>query len=96
MTLDDLDGRLFANATEAAAILGRDPRTVRKAAANGGIPSARKIGANWMFPVQWLRDQAGVASVAVADVDYDKLADLVTDRLFIRVAAALVKYGEVA
>jgi hypothetical protein len=97
VTLEDLGGRLFASATEAANILGRDPRTVRKAAGNGEIPGASKIGAKWMFPTQWLREQAGALSPpAVADVDYERLADLVADRMFARLTAALGKSGEVS
>jgi hypothetical protein len=97
MTLDDLGDRLFANAPEAAAILGRDPRTIRKAAEKGEIPGAHKLGAKWLFPVQWLREQAGQPSPAMsAEVDYDRLADLVTDRLFARIAAFFSKSGEAA
>lgn len=49
MTLDDLDGRLFAEVPEAAAILGRDERTIRRAAAAGDIPATR-VGKQYLIP----------------------------------------------
>lgn len=97
MTLDDLDGRLFASTPEVAAILGRDPRTLRRAAEAGQIAGARKVGKNWLFPVAWLQEQAGMAAPAQApQVDYDKLADLVTDRLIARFARIFGGSGEAA
>lgn len=84
MTLDDLDGRLFATPVQAAEILGKDPRTIRRAAEAEEIP-AKKVGRNWVIPVQWLREQAGVlAPPASAAPDLDELADRVADRLFAR------------
>lgn len=55
--LQRLTGRLFANTTEAAAILGYDPRTVRRAVEAGEIPGV-KAGVTWRVPVAWLREQA--------------------------------------
>ena len=97
MTLDDLGDRPFASAPEAAAILGRDKRTIRRAAQAGGI-QAIKLGNKWMIRTQWLREQAGTpAPAAVTEVDYDKLADLVTERMFARFALLLGgKPGEAA
>jgi hypothetical protein len=89
MKLEDLGDRLFASAPETAAILGCDARTIRAEAEAGAIP-ARKAGVKWLIPVQWIREQAGISTgTASADVDYDRLADLVTDRLIGRVAAML-------
>jgi excisionase family DNA binding protein len=58
MALNDLGDRLFANVPEASAVLGLDQRTVRRAAAAGEIP-ATKVGAKWLIPLSWLREQAG-------------------------------------
>jgi excisionase family DNA binding protein len=58
LTIDDLDGRSFATATEAAAILHLDPRTIRRGVANGEIPATR-VGPAIRIPVSWLRAQAG-------------------------------------
>ena len=87
MTLDDLNGRLFADVPEAASVLGRDERTVRRAAAAGEIP-ATKVGTKWMIQTAWLRQQAGIAEQAPsAQVpDLDELADRVADRVFARLA----------
>jgi excisionase family DNA binding protein len=49
--------RLFASVPEAAAILGVDPRTVRRAIADGQIP-AFKVGVSWKVPTAWLRQAA--------------------------------------
>lgn len=88
-TLDDLGGRLFADVPEAAAILGRDERTVRKAAAVGEIPSS-KVGQKYLIPVAWLREQAGITSPPAPGMpDLDELADRVADRLFARFARLL-------
>ena len=96
MKLEDLGDRLFASAPEAAAILGCDARTIRTAAEAGKIP-ASKAGIKWLIPVQWLRNQT-VLSIAPAapEVDYDRLAALVTDRLFDRFAAIFGKSSEAA
>ena len=89
MTLDDLGDRLFADVPQAAAILGRDRRTIRRAAEAKEIP-ASKVGNKWMIPTAWLRQQAGTPlPAATAEVDYDKLADLVTDRMVVRFARLL-------
>ena len=86
MTLGDLGGRLFADVPEAAEILGRDRRTIRRAAEAGEIP-ASKVGTKWMIPTSWLREQAGMPVPAASVMpDLDQLADLVADRLFARFA----------
>jgi excisionase family DNA binding protein len=87
MTLDDLGSRLFADVPQAASILGRDERTVRKAAAAGDIP-ATKVGNKWMIQTAWLRQQAGIteAPPAASVPDLDELADRVADRVFARFA----------
>jgi len=86
-TLDDLGDRLFADIPQAVSILGRDPRTVRKAAATGDIP-ARRIGNKWMISTAWLREQAGISAPAVAAVpDLDELVDRLADRFFARFAS---------
>lgn len=91
MKLEDLGDRLFASAPETAAILGLDARTVRADAEAGLIP-ARKAGVKWLVPVQWIREQAGISTgPAPTDVDYDRLADLVTDRVLDRFAAIFSK-----
>lgn len=80
MTLDDLGGRLFASVPEAAAILRRDPRTIRRAAGEGEIP-ARRVGTRWMIQTQWIRAEAGLTADSMsAGVDYDRLAELVNRR----------------
>jgi excisionase family DNA binding protein len=58
LTIDDLDGRTFATATEAAAILHVDPRTVRSSVAAGDIPAVH-VGRAIRIRVSWLRAQAG-------------------------------------
>jgi excisionase family DNA binding protein len=91
MKLEDLGDRLFVSAPEAAAILGCDARTVRTAAEAGEIPASR-AGVRWLIPVQWLREQAGASTAPTSvEVDYDRLASLVTDRLFDRFAAIFGK-----
>ena len=85
MTLDELDGRLFADVPEVASITGRDERTIRKAAAAGEIPST-KVGNKYMIPVAWLREQAGQAppSRVPQPPDLDQLAERIADRVFAR------------
>lgn len=89
-TLDELGDRLFASVPEASAILGRDPRVIRKAAELGDIPS-RRVGRKWLIPTQWIRAEAGMsgmsASFASAEVDFEKLADLVNRRAAAQLAA---------
>ena len=87
MTLDDLSGRLFADVPQTASILGLDERTVRKAAAAGEIPG-RKIGAKWMIPTAWLREQAGQPITLPTQPDLDELADRVADRVLVRFGLA--------
>ena len=87
MTLDDLGGRLFADIPQAASILGRDERTVRRAAAAGEIP-ASKVGTKWLIRTSWLREQAGIGELGAASAapDLDELADRLADRMFARLA----------
>ncbi len=54
-----IGGRLFCNTTEASALLGVDPRTLRGALERGEVPGVR-TGATWRIPVAWLRREAGV------------------------------------
>jgi excisionase family DNA binding protein len=91
VSLDELDGRIFADVPEVARLTGRDERTVRKACRDGEIP-ATKLGTKYMIPVEWLRQQATVAaaeSVTAATPDIDALADRLADRLFARFACLL-------
>jgi excisionase family DNA binding protein len=92
MTLDDLGDRLFADIPQASATLGLDERTVRRAAAAGSIPASR-IGAKWLIPVSWLREQAGVAGppLAAPVPNPDELADRVADRVFSRLAGLFTR-----
>jgi excisionase family DNA binding protein len=84
-------GQLFIGVPEVAAILGRDERTVRKAAEKGDIPGW-KVGARWLIPVAWLREQAAVAeAAAVVTPDPDALADRVADRVVTRLAGLLAR-----
>lgn len=86
MTLDNLDGLLFADVAQVASIFGCDERTVRKAAAAGEIPASR-IGNKWMIPTAWLRQRAGVISAPEAAApDLDELVDRLADRVFARFA----------
>lgn len=57
LTPDSLDGMLFATVSEVVAILRHDPRTIRRAIADGQIPAV-KAGATWRIPVAWLAGQA--------------------------------------
>lgn len=41
---------------QAAAILNCDDRTIRNACARGDVPATR-VGAKWLVPTWWLRDQ---------------------------------------
>ena len=84
--LDDLAGKLFADIPAVADILGRDERTVRHAAEKGEIP-AKKVGARWLVPTAWIREQAGIAEPSpAATPDLDALADRVADRVMARLA----------
>jgi excisionase family DNA binding protein len=58
VTPPDLSNRNFASVPEAAAFLGVDVRTVRRAIGAGEIPATR-VGAAWRVPASWLRQQAG-------------------------------------
>ena len=51
-SLADLKGRNFATVSQAAAVLGADPRTVRADIAEGNIP-AIKVGRDYRIPVSW-------------------------------------------
>lgn len=59
--LKRIDGKLFATTTEAAAILGYDPRTLRKAIEAGEIPAVRG-GNAYRIPTAWIREKALIAS----------------------------------
>jgi excisionase family DNA binding protein len=90
MTLDELAGKNFASTTEAAQLLdGADPRTIRRMAERGEIPS-RRVGTRIMIPVAWLReylgDLQGFAAAPAAEIDPEQLADLVADRVMARMA----------
>lgn len=95
MTLDELGDRLFATAPQAASILGRDPRTIRKAAETGEIP-ARRAGKKWLIPTHWIRTAAGVSTAQTsAEVDYEKLAELVNRRASAQLAAVFAQLATV-
>lgn len=96
MTLDDLGARLFATTNEVAAIIGSDPRTVRRMIADGSIP-ARKNGTRHIVAVAWLREFVGTPDTAPVPVaaDLDDLADRVADRVFARFARLLSGSAEV-
>jgi hypothetical protein len=88
--LADLAGRNYASTTEVAQLWdGADPRTVRRMAEAGDIPSIR-VGTRWMIPVSWLRQQVAgdipSADPDPAPLDLDQLADCVADRVFARFA----------
>jgi hypothetical protein len=90
VTLDDFDSQNFTGVPEAAAILGGcDPRTVRAEIKAGRIPATR-VGARWLVPVAWLREQVlggcQPAQPTTAAIDVDQLADRVADRLVARFA----------
>lgn len=51
------EGRLFMSPQEVAAALGADPRTIRRAIAEGQIPGF-KVGVFWKIPTAWLREVA--------------------------------------
>jgi excisionase family DNA binding protein len=57
VTPPDITGRNFVSVPEAAAFLGVDIRTVRRAIRAGEIPATR-VGAAWRVPTAWLRQQA--------------------------------------
>jgi excisionase family DNA binding protein len=61
--LDRVKTKLFASSTEAAAILGVDPRTLRFAIERGEIPATR-TGNIWRVPVSWLREQARLGATS--------------------------------
>jgi excisionase family DNA binding protein len=90
MTLDDLAGKTFATVQEAAAILGgTDERAVRRAAAEGAIPSIQ-VGTRRLIPTSWLRQQAGdYPGNRAPAVDFDQLADRVAARGAARIFGAL-------
>jgi hypothetical protein len=91
VTLDDLTGQNYASTTEVAELWdGADPRTVRRMAERGEIPSIR-VGVRYMIPVEWLRQQAGMAApkpIATAAVDLDQLADRVAGRVVARILSS--------
>lgn len=54
-----LDNLLFFGVPDAAAFLGIDARSLRRAIAAGEVPST-KIGPRMLVPTEWLRKQAQV------------------------------------
>ena len=58
VTLEQLEGRGFAEVWEVAAILEADRRTIRSQCRKGEIPYV-KLGATYRIPVAWLRQAAG-------------------------------------
>ncbi|SRR5579875_1531656 len=93
ITLADLDGRLFADVPEAAAILGCDERTLRKDIREGRIPHV-KTGSRYRVKVEWLRQQAGETPQPAALPDLDELADLVAERVARRIFGAFAALGQ--
>jgi hypothetical protein len=90
---NDLDEQqLFIDVPAVARILGRDERTVRKAVESGAIPG-QKVGARWLVPTAWVRQQAGLPepATAAAAPDPGELADQVADRLIARLAGLLAR-----
>jgi excisionase family DNA binding protein len=59
--------RLFASVQETAEVLGVDPRTVRRAVAEGQIPASH-VGVRVLIPTKWLREaaQSGGGDAATA------------------------------
>jgi excisionase family DNA binding protein len=53
------EDRLFVSPKEVAAVTRSDPRTVRRAAERGEIPSTR-LGTKILIPASWLREKAGL------------------------------------
>jgi excisionase family DNA binding protein len=51
--------QLFVSVPEAAAILGVDPRTARRAIDAGQLPGF-KVGVFWKVPTAWLCERAGL------------------------------------
>jgi len=91
-TLNDLAGQVFADVPAVARILGRDERTVRRGIEAGKIPG-QKVGARWVVPVAWLREQAGTPEPSP---DVDELADKVAARVLARLARLLAAAGDTA
>ena len=91
-TLSDLAGQAFCDVPDAASVLGRDERTVRRGIEAGKI-SATKIGSKWAIPTAWIREQAGLAEPpsAAAVPDLDALADRVADRVVTRLAGLFTR-----
>jgi excisionase family DNA binding protein len=88
--LDDLAaGQLFIGVPEAAALLGCDERTIRRALAKGEIPGQR-LGARWAIPSVWLRQQAGLPEPAEAEpLDIDEVASRVASEVVARLSEVL-------
>jgi excisionase family DNA binding protein len=91
--LDDLDSN-YASTTEVAQLYQADPRTVRRMAKAGKIPSIR-IGNRIMIPVPWLREQATEAHAEpepfTAGPDLDQLVDLAVGRAFADLVSRLAR-----
>lgn len=56
--LKRLDGKLFANLSEASRALRYDRRTIQKAIDAGEIPAV-KVGSTCRIPTAWIREMAG-------------------------------------
>ena len=65
LPVETLAERLFVTPAEAARLLGMDPRTVRRAIAEGQIPGF-KVGTSWKIPTAWLRSQARIEDSVAA------------------------------
>ena len=91
-TLNDLAGQIFADVPQVASLTGRDQRTIRRALEAGRIPG-QKVGARWMVPVSWLREQAGLPEPSPDPVtpDLSELADQVAARVVARLARLLAQ-----
>lgn len=95
-TLGDLAaGQLFIGVPEVASLTGRDERTIRKAAEKGEIP-ARKVGARWLIPVAWVRQQASGSAAAPAEAapGMDELADAIAGAVVERLARMFTRAAD--
>jgi hypothetical protein len=89
-SLNDLAGHVFADVPDVARILGRDERTVRRGIEAGKIPG-QKVGARWVVPVAWLREQAGMPEPSP---DTAELADQVAARVLAKLARLLARAAD--
>jgi excisionase family DNA binding protein len=61
VTVEELRSRLFLSVPEAAAMLGVDERTCRRAIRAGDVPAVRVSGV-WRIPAAKIRAMAGLDS----------------------------------